>query len=278
MNRLSFLILPLALALVFSVPAEAASDLMLFPTRVVFDGNRRAAQIDLTNTGNEVASYRVTLQNKRMTELGEFQLAESAKPGELFADGLVQYSPRQVELAPGMGQVVRIVLRKPADLAPGEYRTHLVFTRLPNAQPMALDKTENKPKEIGVSLKALIGVSIPIIVQVGETSAQSTLTDLKYVKATADQPPVLDLKILRTGTRSLYGDLKVLFKPNKGAEQELANIKGIAVYSPNPFRQAKIALRPEGDKPLAAGTITVTYKESAEAGGKLLSEASLALP
>lgn len=102
------------------LPRHAEANLMLNPVRIVFENNQRAAQVDLINNGAETATFRIRLVNRRMSETGEFTVVDSAAPGEQFADGLLRYSPRQVVLAPGAGQAVRLMLRKPASLTPGD--------------------------------------------------------------------------------------------------------------------------------------------------------------
>ena len=258
--------------------ASGGGELMIFPTRIVFDKNHRAAQIDLTNTGTVTTSYRITMQNKRMTEIGEFINVTSPLPGEFFADKIIQYSPRQVELAPGAGQVVRIILRKPANLLPGEYRTHLVFNKLPESKTQTIDRQNQTPsKDIGITLTALIGVSIPIIIENGETSATSMLTGLKIHPGKEGAPPILEMRLERTGNRSLYGDLKVKFISPRGEEQTIATARGLAVYTPNPSRLIKVVLRSTSHESLKKGKIVVFFNESLDAGGKLLTQNSLEL-
>lgn len=255
--------------------ALAAGDLMIFPTRIVFDKNRRAAQVDLTNSGTTSGSYRITLTNKHMTELGEFLEAKSPLAGEFFADKIIQYSPRQVELTPGGGQVVRIILRKPADLAPGEYRTHLVFTRLPDVKSQGLDDANKEEKGLSMTLTPLIGVSIPIIIENGELQASAALSGLRLLPVKKDEPPVLEMRLERTGTKSLYGDFVVKFIPKSGSEQIVGLAKGVAVYSPNPTRLMKVVLRADPPESLKKGKIVVLFNESNEAGGKNLAQNSL---
>ncbi len=273
---LSRLIINNVLILLVAVNATAAGNLMLFPTRAIFDKNRRSMQIDLTNSGNETVTYRLSLENKRMTVNGQFVPAEPALPGELHADKILQFSPRQIELAPGAGQTVRIILRKPADLPIGEYRSHLVFSRLPPAAPI-VSGDKKKSKQIGIKLIPLIGASIPVIVQNGETSASIALTDLKYLRTKNKEAPTLEVSIERTGNRSVYGDFVVKYKSPKGVEKEVANILGVAVYSPYPKRIAKISLQPDLDY-VSGGKILISFNETRAAGGKLLSESSIEIP
>lgn len=259
----------------------ASADLMLYPTRIVFDQNRRAAQLDLINNGQERATYRISLVNRRMSEIGEFSAVDSPLPGEQFAGELLRYSPRQVVLAPGGGQTIRILLRKPADLPTGEYRSHLQFDRVPEASAASNLDTQD-PKlaagEVGVQLKALIGVSIPVIVRHGETAADVTLSGLELLKPVAGQAAMLALVLQRSGNRSVYGDLGATFTPQGGAAQEVGKAGGVAVYTPNPLRRVKLELKPPDGLVLARGTLRVTLRDRPEAGGKLLAEAAIELP
>jgi P pilus assembly chaperone PapD len=274
----SLLFAPLLMLLV-ALPASA--DLMLYPTRILFEKTQRAAQLELINNGQETATYRISVVNKRMGEDGRFSAVDSPLPGEQSADELVRYSPRQVVLAPGAGQTIRILLRKPADLPAGEYRSHLQFDRVPDTNSASnIDAPGAKPAtgEMGVQLKALIGVSIPVIVRHGETAANVTLSGLELLKdATAGQAATLAFVLQREGNRSVYGDLGAIFTPQGGAAQEVGKAGGVAVYTPNPLRRVKLELQPPG-LVLTRGTLRVTFRDRPEAGGKLLAEAAIELP
>ncbi|HEX2121946.1 MAG TPA: molecular chaperone, partial [Thermoanaerobaculia bacterium] len=65
------LLLATSLALL-SLRAEAGGELMVHPTRVVFEGNTRTAQLDLINSGTEAMTYRIAVVNRRMSETGDF--------------------------------------------------------------------------------------------------------------------------------------------------------------------------------------------------------------
>jgi len=197
-----------AATLLLAAPAVRA-DLMLFPTRIVFDKNQRAAQVELINQGRTPETYRISIVNRRMTEDGEIKSADTPEAGEQFADTMLRFSPRQVTIAPGSSQTVRMLLRKPADLATGEYRSHLQFDRVADATPedsveAAADGSAGK---VGVVITALVGASIPVIVRQGETDAHVALAQLALQPASADAGPLLTFEIRREGNRSVYGDL-----------------------------------------------------------------------
>ena len=257
----------------------AWADLMIAPTRIVFDKNQRAAQLDLINSGSETSTYRISIVNRRMGEAGEFSAIDSPAPGEQFAGDLLRYSPRQVVLEPGGGQVVRLSLRKPADLPAGEYRSHLIFEKVAAAKgATSLEAQGAPPGEVSVQLTMLVGISIPVIVRHGETAASVTLAGLELQKPVAGQPATLALVLQRSGNRSVYGDLGATFTPQGGAEQEVGKAGGVAVYTPNPLRRVKLALQPPAGLALARGTLRVTFRERPDAGGKLLAEAAIELP
>jgi hypothetical protein len=261
--------------------SPAVADLMLFPTRIVFEKNQRAAQLELINNGQESTTYRINLVNRRMSETGEFSPADKTLPGEQFADELLRYSPRQVVLAPGRSQTIRILLRKPADLPVGEYRSHLQFDLVAETSG-ASSIDAQAPKlgagEVGVQLKALVGVSIPVIVRQGETSASVTLSGVELLKPAAGQAPALAAVLQRNGNRSVYGDLVATFTPQGGATQEIGRAGGVAVYTPNLLRRVRLELKPAAGTVLARGTVRLSFRERPDSGGKLLAEAAIDLP
>jgi P pilus assembly chaperone PapD len=269
------LVLPLLLAL---LSQAAHADLMLHPTRIVFEKNARAAQVELINDGKEAATYRISLVNRRMTADGQFEPADNAQPGELFAEPMLRYSPRQITLEPGTTQTVRLMLRKPAVLADGEYRSHLHFEKLPPAEGSTSIETQEKRADIGVVLRALVGASMPVIVRHGVLDATVSLSQLALHKAEAGRGPVVSLQFNRSGNASVYGDLQVTFTPQGGKPQVLANAGGVAVYAPNLLRRASLPLQVPAGLALARGTLAATFRHRADAGGAVLAQASLVLP
>jgi len=271
-------LLPLLAGWLLAAP-PAMADLMLHPTRLVFEKNQRAAQVALINNGTDSATYRISVVNRRMTETGELAVVAEPVPGEQFADNMLVFSPRQITLAPGTTQTVRVMVRRPAGLAPGEYRSHLHFEKLPDAGGQSSVESQapaQGEQQIGIVLKVLVGASIPVIVRQGETSAAVTLSHLALDGAGGH--PSLALQIERSGNSSVYGDLAVSFTPQGGRELELARVGGVAVYTPNPLRRANLVLTPPPGVALARGALHVTYRERPDVGGRMIAEASLVLP
>jgi hypothetical protein len=257
----------------------ALADLMLFPTRIVFD-KQRAAQVELMNQGSTPETYRIHLVNRRMGPAGEFIAVDTPAPGEQFADTMLRYSPRQVTIPPGSSQIVRILLRKPDDLASGEYRSHLQFDRVAEAGGASSveDVARRDGKDLGVVIQALVGASIPVIVRQGDTQARLDLADLAVQPPSAAGPGLLSFQMKREGNRSVYGDLLATFTTTAGVTFEVGRAGGVAVYVPNAARRVQLPLQLPAGHALPAGTLKLAFRERADAGGKLLAETSLALP
>lgn len=238
---------------------QGPGDLLVTPTRIVFEGRTRTADVALINTGEKAATYRIALGQRRMTELGGIEPADVALPGELFATGLVRFSPSQIILKPQECQTVRLQLRLPADLPAGEYRSHLQFNGVPDAIGAPIDGTEEKTEGIGVVLRPIYGVSIAVIIRKGDLSAELKLSDLKYDAPTADQPAQVSFCMNRTGTSSTYGDLVASLKTADGKSQIVGKMSGVGVYYPNPLRRATMRLTIPPGTITAGGTLLLGY-------------------
>ena len=280
------LFLLIATVLPWVAPSEAwsqsAGDLVVAPTRIVFEGRTRTAQISLLNRGSAAATYRISLINMRMAENGGFKEIDEPAAGEQFADGLIRYAPRQVVLAPGDSQAVRLLLRKPRGLEPGEYRSHLLLRAIPSKNiGRSVEKPSGDDTGIRVVLVPIYGVSIPVIVRHGDLKAKVSLTDLALAPAGRQgEGDRLSFRINRDGDRSVLGDLTVTYFPNGGKADELvvAQVTRLAVYTPNASRTVMMPLRFPDGVTLGHGRLHVAFRETSKNGGALLGEAEIGVP
>ncbi len=265
---------------IFSANGQGLASISVSPKRIVVEGRARTAEVLLLNRGTVDTTYRIFFTNMRMNENGGYEEITEPKPGELFADGLIRYSPRQVTLPAQGSQSVRLLVRKPRDLPAGEYRSHLVFRSLPpanlgeNVEALDLD-----PGEIKVRMVATFAVSIPIIVRHGDLSASVELSGLKLDRTgKPGAAPILGLHLDRVGDRSVYGDVVVTHVAGDGVETEVGRTLGIAVYTPNQSRTLRLQLSPPDGLEMNQGMLRVVFRENPQEGGEELAEAELALP
>lgn len=222
---------------------RALGGLLVAPTRLVFEGRQRTGQLTLVNTGTQTATYRISLIRLRMTETGEFREVQEPDSAERFADTLMRFSPRRVELPPGVPQTVRIQLRLPADLPSGEYRSHMLFRAVPVSAPEESVRSE-PVTGVQMKLRAVYGVSVPIIVRHGALVAGLSLSDPRVeVVPGADPPARLAVTLNRSGDRSVYGDLTAVLVRDGQPDLVVGVAKGLAVYTPNARRTYVLPMR-----------------------------------
>jgi hypothetical protein len=255
--------------------ALATAQLVVAPTRVVFEGRTRTASVNLINRGDKAGTFRIKFERKRMTEDGSVVPLTKTRPGELFADQMVRYAPRQITLQPGQSQVVRLMLRKPPNLADGEYRSHMLFQHIPGNSGTDISSQVGNASGLSIRLIPIIGISIPVIVRQGKTSASVSLTDVHLDKRSADDTrAMLVLSARRSGNQSVYGDFTIRFTAAEGGHPfVVGRANGIAIYTPNDKRTVKIPLQAPRGVHLRNGTLEVEYRTPPDAGNKVLATA-----
>lgn len=252
-----------------TAPAHAAGDLLVAPTRVVMEG-QRGTEVILNNIGDTPATYRISLELKRMQPDGSLVdiAPEAASPAEAEAQKMIMFAPRRIELPPNQPQAIRISIRPSADLPDGEYRAHLLFRAIPPAPTPGEVISEG----LSFELIPIYGITIPIIIRHGDLTAVATLTDARLI-TTADGP-ALHIDMQRSGNRSIYGELRVM-KP--GVSEPIVKVRGIAIYPEVTGRAVVLQLTDEQVAQLT-GPITIGYYEPSEQGGGTIAELTKTLP
>lgn len=274
--RLSFplagTLAPVAVAVALALtpaPAHAGiGDLLVAPTRVILDG-RRGAEIILNNIGDDVATYRISLELKRMTADGRLVDVTAPDAKEQAAQAMVLYAPRKVVLPPNQPQSIRVTARPAPGLADGEYRVHLEFRAIPAPTPATADPV--KVQGVAFRIIPVYGVTIPVIVRLGNLTATAAVADVQRVDEAGK--PTIHLALSRHGSRSVFGEIKIL---KAGVKEPIARVNGIAVYTELDARSVSIPL----DAAAAAqahGQVTVQYVENTPTGPVTLAETSAML-
>jgi P pilus assembly chaperone PapD len=254
----------------FSTAAEAGvGDLLVAPTRLVLDG-RKGTELVLNNVGDEPATYRISVEFRRMTREGGLDEVTEPNAQEKAAADMIVYAPRRVTLAPHQPQSIRIAARAPQDLADGEYRVHLLFRAVPPPTPVAPASSE-PVKGLRLRLIPIYGVTIPVIVRLGNLEAKAGIANVKLEKKDGNQAVGLDLS--RSGTRSTFGEVRV-FKP--GVKDPVAIQRNVAVYTEVNGRHVSIPVD-EKFKGEIAGPVTVQYVETYDDGAQKLAETQAVL-
>lgn len=235
----------------------AQGDLMIYPRRLVFGSNQRSMDVTLANSGADSSSYALSWKNYRMTESGQFIEISEPDSGQFFADPVLRFYPREVTLAPGESQKVRVQRINNRPLPIGEYRSHLEFRSskpLKSMEGPSLDGQEG----IQTKLNMHLAITIPVIMEIGDIKAHVTLQNAELI-TTVDTGIHLRFDILRSGNKSSFGDFILTHKNMDGKLTQVGLVRGVAVYTPIVRRCYSIPLNiPEGNR-LNSGTLILEY-------------------
>lgn len=254
----------------------AQGNLLITPRRVVFEGKKRIQEINLANTGKDTAIYNISFKQIRMTEDGQFEEITQPDPGQNFSSPYLRFFPRRVTLAPNEAQLVKMQVTKTNQLQSGEYRSHIYFRSVPQEKPLGEKEDSQVATGFSVSLKPIFGITIPVIIRRGESTAQVSLSDLELVRG-ENQAFKLKLKFDRTGNMSVYGDIRIDHISPQGKRSQVGLVKGLAVYMPTASRTFSMKLDNTSGIDYTKGKLHVVYsKQKADKGG-MLCEAELNL-
>jgi hypothetical protein len=261
-------------------------DINLYPKRVVIDDRNRVASVGVYNKTAQTGDYDITITDMMMTTDGrliELAVAKADDPTRArvkAAGEMVRWSPHHFPLPGNESQMVRIMARVSPDLPAGEYRTHLsVIAVPPGDDGLTIDEAaKNQPASggIGVKITPRFGISIPVIIRVGETTLTSGLKDLAVITAPGGQK-LIRLTVTRSGTRSSFGDITVTAP---GAAKPVALVRGVGVYPEVDERTVTLPVDPAIDAHfIASGAkLTVSYVDDDYAAGKTLAKQDFIVP
>lgn len=248
-----------------STPVNAAGDLLVAPTRIVLDG-RRGAEVILNNIGAEEATYRISLELRRMGDNGRLEdiLPEDASDKEKVALEIIRFAPRRVTLPPNQPQSIRVGLQGTETLPDGEYRAHMLFRAIPKTPDATAEMDSGNGLKI--NLIPVYGVTIPVIIRKGELKATAAIANASIARD--DEGQTLQFDLSRQGDKSVFGEVHVT---RPGMAEPLLVAKGIAVYPELGSRQVSLPLdgTAAGKMP---GEVIISYYEAPEAGGGLIAQ------
>ncbi|KWV91483.1 hypothetical protein [Erythrobacter sp. YT30] len=242
-------------------------DINLYPRRIIMDRRSRIASVGIYNKTAFDGDYEISITDMVMLNSGNVvpldNIPAGVEAGEVkVASQMLRHSPRRVALLGSEAQTVRIMARPSADLPDGEYRAHFMVVSVPKnldegfSIEDAVSDNAADTGNVGVTIRPRFGISIPVIVRVGDTTLDVGLENIGFVQG--ERGPLLSMTITRSGTRSAYGDV-VVTAP--GQDEPLVIARGIGVYPEIDSRQVQLALNPEFDlTQLRAGMqLTATF-------------------
>jgi hypothetical protein len=146
----------------------------------------------------------------------------------------------------------------------------MLFRAIPPATPVVQPAGE-QPKGVQFKLTPIYGVTIPVIVRLGNLQATAGIANVHLEKGPGGESVGFD--ITRTGTRSTYGEVRVL---KAGVKDPIAMEKGVAVYTEVGTRHVSVPVA-DSFKGELSGKVTVEYIETTDDGSHLLAQTQAVL-
>lgn len=259
----------LTLVLVFSfifLSQNALADLLISPTRISFDERQRTAKVTVINSSKEYKTYRVIWSEKQSTVTGGY--ITLPEPTDTSLSPMARLSPKQMRLAPGEKQTVKIAIRKPKDLAAGEYRSHLLFQALPN---------ENTNNKSSIKINMIMSYSIPVVMRENAEIPTVTIKQASVTRNPETQRMQFNVKIKRDTKFSSYGKLTAFYKSDANSpEEKVAEIGNLSIYSD--VKNADVTLSLFSDKNITKpGSVLFKYTGADEYADATFAQYTMAI-
>jgi len=237
------------------IHANAQSDLLITPFRVVFENGKNIEELTVANTGKDTARYTISFLQYKMLSTGKLEKIDAPEDSILFADKYLRIFPKSITLAPNEAQMVRLQLKTPPDLASGEYRSHLYFRSVVDETPDM--GTEADSTTIGFKLIPVYGITIPVIIRIGQSVVTTTTSEAKLTDVNGTKH--VECKIERYGNVSTFGQVEVEHTSTTGVKTLIGKVNGVAVYTPIHSRDVSIPLAIPETVDITTGTLALKY-------------------
>lgn len=318
--ELIFLCIWLGLVTLFIQPVLAAT-LAIEPREIIFSAQEKFSDATLFNLGDEPVLLRLKLVDMAMTEDGGLvplepsRVDENPVPGAdyPFASGLLRVVPRQITIQPNGKQKIRILAhhdlnrhgRKPTD---GAYHTHLFLTVIPSldeftdlqnaAQPgeatesPSAEGAPDKERQASIGIIPVMSLAYPVWFETGSGGDARTLISNPVLWLEEGTMPVVNVRIDRTGTGRLKGDLVILARrPGHETDIRIGQRTNVSIY-PEADRIAtsvRLDSKALADAGLTADSLagddislraqfTTTVPEARDKDGEAVQSAAVAVP
>jgi P pilus assembly chaperone PapD len=268
-RRSSFLPL-LGFVCMMLVSAQASASLIVAPVRVVFEKKAKTAALLLINSDNKPHTYRISWKMLTADDTGQYHDVPMDMSDKHIVPNMVIAGVKQVHIEANGRQNVRLALRLPPDLPAGEYRAHLQFDTLPDDEDQTAAAAARDRKGAGLSIRYMLGISIPVIVRTGGAAAPVKIVSAKLANFSDNNKPSLEVTLAHpVGSYSSYGSMSVF---QDGAQ--IGTVNNVAIYPEQAKRSLAIVLN---KAPKPGSTIKVTYDGAGEYGGQKLAEENVTI-
>ncbi len=260
MNRALLVLLFIAAASGFMVKT-ANANILITPTRVVFEDRDRFALVTLVNTSGKTRTYNIEWTFFKMLDGQSTYEAVDAPSSDFDLSKYIVFSPRRITLAPGASQKIRLALRRPEHVPDGDYHAHLKFYLDPDAPEEIIERQKEiiaKGKNrAGAAITINVSYSIPVFLIVGQPDAQAKIGDLSMERNQQSGGLQAKFTVHRTGgPYSVMGHIYIYHKGASGDEELVGEISNAHIFAEASSRNFDIPLTKE----ISGGALRIVVK------------------
>lgn len=237
---------------IWAVVWPVSASLLISPTKVSFDSDDKLVEVVLINTSDKVNSYELGWEEKIALETGGYQ--DGPEVRNLYpASQMLRFSPRRVTLKPDEKQVVRIMLRRPRDLAIGEYRSHMRFRAIP-----ATKEKGGSIETSGIKIDFSTSFTIPVVVRQGKPEVNVVIDRATITPSKTEATPEITVFMSNNSKYSARGNIVATVEGKDGKPQVIGRNNDYSLYPE--LKKAAVKLSWVGtDNAIPDGKLTVSF-------------------
>ncbi|MBU3016730.1 fimbria/pilus periplasmic chaperone [Paraglaciecola agarilytica] len=241
---------------------SANAELMVSPTRLVFNERDRAKELVLINSGNKQITYRLEWQEKKALVAGGYaDIQKSEVVNFRTASQMMRFSPKQVSLKPGERQIIKLALRKPKGLKDDEYRSHLLLKALP---PL---KQADSKAGMSITLNVQMSYSLPVSVRQGAFDSNAKFENYAFQYDQSTNIGGVSVRLSKSGKHASFGNILAYWAPNSDEPKKLiARVNAYSIYPELTESQTNLIWLNEKFEP-ENGELTLVYEGTGEYRG-----------
>jgi hypothetical protein len=246
-----------------AVTATSLWSVSISPMAVYLSDRDRTGLMTLYNPGTRPEEIRIgfAFGYPRSDEHGNVtvQLTDTAAAGEPSAVSWLTAFPRRVVLQPGQKQVVRVMVRAPAQLPDGEYWARALIHSTGGEAPI-----EDRSGDVGVQIDVETVVVVAVNFRHGDVHTGLDLTDASVT--TVGDSVVTTVDVRRTGNAAFLGRILVDLLDARG--QVIGSSDQVLAVYHDIRRRVAVAV-PQGSAPARVRVTMDTHRDDLPPGGPL---------
>lgn len=251
------------------------SILFISPHRVDIPPDGRIEELNVANKSDVPRRYDLQIINQVMTENGTTERRDTF---EYSAEQMLKFTPKRFTLEPGERQVIRVMVRRPRDLADGDYHSHLLFREVP-LRTQERDKGQTGGgQKASFEIQALYGVAVPIVIKHGAVTSSMDIVSAALVNDERGNPG-LGVEFSRSGNAEAAALLSVVHRLPGQEDVPVVTEQWVRIYREvDKIRRIVGFTLPEGHK-LSGGTLAMTLtKDPRTPQAQVIATSEISLP